>query len=660
MHRDEQFMNTLTDLNGVRRKSPDPVRASDFRRAVDGSPRKQQDDIENTALGEQVQAGQTAKNDAPDIQSGQQPPLRKLLVDGLAICKRGIWIVGLFSVAVNLLMLTLPIYLFQITDRVLASGSIDTLIMLTVVAVGGLGVLALINIARRLLLVRIGMRLEALFGGTLLSSGLEKQGGEATQGIQRLQDLNQIRMFVTGPMMLNIFDAAMAPLYFIIVFLIHPQLGTIVLGGAFVLLLAAAASQKLTFNLLNQANANSMKAYMQAQAHARNAEVIRALGMMRESVRLWGMDNSKSLKAQTNAADRNIYLAGFSQFMRLVMQISVLGWGAYLVLDRQITGGMMIAASIIGARALAPVENAIDGWRSFIGVRAGSRRITEAISEKLDAKTRLHMPRPEGRLEVEELRYAPSPDQPPILSDISFALEPGTALAIIGPSGAGKSTLARLLVGCLETDAGTVRLDGTPIRNWNKEQLGRSIGYLPQDVELFPGMIKDNIARMSEAASDADIINAAQLAGVHEMISAFPNGYETEIGINGQPLSGGQRQRVALARAYYSEPALVVLDEPNSNLDGPGEAALAEAVKRGKQKMITTIIVTQRPAILENVDRVLELRNGRQIAFDTRQNILTNQTMGSGVLFPGLPCKQPNEHYGWPEGLVKVESSEVK
>ena len=588
---------------------------------------------------ERAQAGQVAKGDGTDVRTGSQRPFRETLIAGLAICKRGMWTVGLFSVVVNLLMLTLPIYLFQITDRVLASGSIDTLIMLTVIAVGALGVLTLLNITRRLLLTRIGMRFETLFGGMLLSSGLKGQGSEAEQGIQRLQDLNQIRMFVTGPVMLNIFDAAMAPIYFIAVFLIHPHLGMIVLGGGLLLLLAAIANQKLTVKILNQANGFSMKAYMQAQAHARNAQVIRAMGMMGDSVRLWGADNANSLKAQVNASDRNVYLSGLSQFMRLVMQIGLLGWGAYLVLDSQLTGGMMIAASIIGARALAPVEAAIDGWRNFVSMRTASKRVSETTSRNLEEKPRLYMPRFEGRVEVKNLHYAPSQDKAPILSDISFDLMPGTSVAIIGPSGAGKSTLARLLVGCLEATSGTVNLDGTPLRNWNKEQIGRSIGYLPQDVELFPGMIKENIARMTEGAYDADIIGAAQLAGVHDMISAFLDGYETEIGMDGRPLSGGQRQRVALARAYYGDPALVVLDEPNSNLDGFGEAALANALKRGKAKKITTVIVTQRPAILESVDKILLLQNGRLITFDTRQKILPNRTARNIPMQTAVPAQ---------------------
>jgi ATP-binding cassette subfamily C protein len=532
------------------------------------------------------------------------------------------WTVGVFSIAVNLLMLTLPIYLFQITDRVLASGSIDTLIMLTIIAVGALGVLALLNVTRRVLLTRIGMRFETLLGGSLLGTGLRGSSGEAMQGIQRLQDLNQVRGFITGPVMLNIFDAAMAPMYFIAVFLIHPHLGTIVLGGGMLLLVAAVANQKLTVDILNQANAYSVKAYMQAQAHARNAQVIRAMGMSRDSVRLWGADNAQSLKAQASASDRNVYLSGISQFLRLVMQIGLLGWGAYLVLDSQLTGGMMIAASIIGARALAPVESAIDGWRSFLSMRGASKRVSEAVSGSLKEVDRMLMPDPEGRVEVINLRYAPAPDKPAILNDVSFALEPGTSLAIIGPSGAGKSTLARALVGCIEPDNGIIRLDGMPLPNWNREQLGQSIGYLPQDVELFPGMIKDNIARMSYGAADEDITRAAQLAGVHQMISSLPDGYETEIGMDGQPLSGGQRQRVGLARAYFGDPAFVVLDEPNSNLDTAGEQALAETIARGSDCNITTVIVTQRPAILQSVDKILVLENGSVSAFGGRQTVL--------------------------------------
>jgi len=635
-------MNAPSKMNGFKNGTALHAERGNGKLAVEepanGSP--------DTTARRQAPGGQARKAHAAEAPTGRHRPLREVLARGLAICKRGMWVVGLFSVAVNLLMLTLPIYLFQITDRVLASGSIDTLIMLTVIAVGALGVLALINIARRILLTRIGIRFETLLGGMLLSSGLRRQGSEAAQGIQRLQDLNQIRMFVTGPVMLNIFDAAMAPIYFIAVFLIHPHLGAIVLGGGMFLLLAAIANQTLTVNVLNLANGHSMKAYMQAQAHARNAQVIRAMGMTRDSVRLWGADHAKSLKAQVNASDRNVYLSGVSQFMRLVMQIGLLGWGAYLVLDSQLTGGMMIAASIIGARALAPVEGAIDGWRSFVSMRSATKRVSEKISENLEDKTRLFMPRLEGRVAVENLHYAPSPEKPPILSDISFELEPGTSLAIIGPSGAGKSTLARLLVGCLEATEGLVSLDGTPLKNWNEEQLGRSIGYLPQDVELFPGMIKENIARMTEGADDADIVNAAQLAGVHDMISAFFEGYETEIGMDGQPLSGGQRQRVALARAYYGDPAFVVLDEPNSNLDGFGEAALAQALTRGKRRAITTVIVTQRPAILESVDKILMLQNGRLVKFDTRDKILPSRAMRNvpvhtGVPIPYQPCQHP-------------------
>ena len=576
--------------------------------------------------------GDQARHEAAGQSCPSQRPLRDILAAGLANCKQGMWTVGLFSVAVNLLMLTLPIYLFQLTDRVLASGSIDTLVMLTVVAVGALAVLSVLNVARRILLTRIGMRFETLLGGTLFSSGLRGQDYDAMQGIQRLQDLNQTRAFIAGPVMLNIFDAAMAPIYFIVVFLIHPHLGTIVLGGGALLLLAAIANQKLTVDILNLANGYSVKAYMLAQAHARNAQVVRALGMMRDSVRLWGSDHAKSLGAQVQASDRNVCLSGVSQFMRLAMQVGLLGWGAYLVLESQLTGGTMIAASIIGARALAPVEAAIDGWRSFLSMRAASKRVSEAIKANLDDKMQIHLPRHHGHLKVDNLHYAPSEDKPLILSGISFELKPGTSLAIIGSSGAGKSTLARLLVGCLEPTTGTVRLDETPLQNWNTDQLGQSIGYLPQDVELFPGLIKDNIARMSQFADDADIIAAAHLAGVHDMINQFPDSYETEIGMDGQPLSGGQRQRVALARAFYGDPAFVVLDEPNSNLDGFGEEALAKALKRAKRKKITTVIVTQRPAILQSVDKILMLQNGTISSFDTRENILPG-------LMGAAPCK---------------------
>ncbi|NNE23952.1 MAG: ATP-binding cassette domain-containing protein, partial [Rhizobiales bacterium] len=465
-------MNPLSEINGYAHDSPEQkARGAEGQRELPPPQGPQaRSDTDATDRDQPEHRQHDAK--AVQAQSGSQRPLREILVAGLAVCKRGMWTVGLFSVAVNLLMLTLPIYLFQITDRVLSSGSIDTLIMLSILAVGALGVLALLNVARRVLLTRIGMRFEALLGSPLLSSGLKSLGGDALQGIQRLQDLSQIRNFVTGPLMLNIFDAAMAPIYFIAVFLIHPHLGAIVLGGGLLLSMAAIANQKLTVDILNQANGYSMKAFMQAQAHARNAQVIRAMGMMDDSVRLWGADTANSLKAQASASDRNVYLSGISQFMRLVMQIGLLGWGAYLVLDSQLTGGMMIAASIIGARALAPVEAAIDGWRNFVSMRAASKRVSEKIAENLDELPRTYLPGLTGHVQVEKLSYAPSHDKPAILTDISFELNPGTSLAIVGPSGAGKSTLARLLVGCLEPTAGMIRLDGMPLHNWNNQQLG--------------------------------------------------------------------------------------------------------------------------------------------------------------------------------------------
>jgi ATP-binding cassette subfamily C protein len=552
----------------------------------------------------------------------RKQPLREKLQAGMGICRSAMWTVALFSIAINFLMLTLPLYLFQITDRVMASGSHDTLVMLSVVAVGALAVLALLNIARRLLLTRIGVRFETLLGGTLLGAGLKGVGTDATQSLQRIQDLSVVRNFVCGPVMLNIFDAGMAPLYFATVFMIHPDLGWIVLLGGSVLLFVAITNQRVTESSLSAANAHSVRAFMQAQAHARNAQVVRAMGMAEDSVRIWGQDHGSSLKAQVMASDRNVYLAGFSQFVRLAMQIGLLGWGAYLVLGAELTGGMMIAASIVGSKALSPVEGAIDGWRSFMAMRSASRRIKQSIATGINEPDHMIMPDAKGELSVENLHFVAQPGGQAILKGVSFSVEPGVRLAIIGASGAGKSTLARLLVGSLLPAAGTVRLDGTPLQHWDPRQLGRSIGYLPQEVELFPGTIRDNICRMRPDADDEDITRAAELAGAHDMICRFEKGYMTEIGMDGQPLSGGQRQRVGLARAYFGDPAVVVLDEPNSNLDGVGEQALADALHKAQQRSITTIIVTQRPAVLQNVDQILVIDNGQVAAFGKREDVL--------------------------------------
>ncbi|NRG16393.1 type I secretion system permease/ATPase [Rhizobiales bacterium] len=547
---------------------------------------------------------------------------RNVLTDGLANVRKNLVTIGIFSFFVNLIVLCVPIYLFQISDRVLTSRSTDTLVMLTIIVVGALMVHVLLDMVRRMILMRVAVDTETRLGPSVLSAAAKASQNGSNREYQVLHDLQQLRNFITGPVLLTFFDLPVMPLYLLVVFLIHPDLGYIVAGAGAILMVIALINQKFTAVPFGRANAYATRANLQADAMSRNAQVINAMGMIPEGVQLWGRETLESLKAQVQAQDYNVMLAGISKFSRLTTQIAILGWGAYLALHSEITGGMLIAASIIGSRALAPIEGAIEGWRGFVQARSSYARIhTLLVNSPLNLE-RLRLPRPRGKVSVERVLYVPPPSKKVILNGISFELEPGESMAIVGSSGAGKSTLARMLVGSIVPTAGNIRLDHMDLRNWDPRQFGESVGYLPQDVQLFPATIKANIARMREDASDDAIFDAAETADVHEMISQFSAGYETMIGLDGSPLSGGQKQRIGLARAFFGDPRMVVLDEPNSNLDSPGELALARALKRAKAKEITVIAITQRPTLLKSVDKIMLLKGGTVQALGKRNDML--------------------------------------
>lgn len=547
---------------------------------------------------------------------------RDVLGKGLAGVRRNLWIIAAFSLFVNILVLSIPIYLFQISDRVLASRSVDTLVMLTAIVVAALLAHVTLDVIRRFMLMRVAVDFEARLGAPVLSCAARAAQGGSIREFQVLPDLQQVRSFLTGGVLLNILDAPVAPLYLAVVFLIHPDLGLIVSAAGLGLMAVALVNQKLTALSFARASAFGTRANLQADSMARNAQVINAMGMIPEGVRIWGKDAAESLRAQVDAQDRNILMTGASKFLRLCTQVAILGWGAWLALGDQLTGGMVIAASIIASRALSPLEGTIEGWRNLVQARSAFGRIRSLVQNSPLNAERLRLPRPTGRLVVERVLYVPPPNKQVILNGVSFALEPGESLAVVGASGAGKSTLGRMLVGAITPTAGAVRLDSMDLRNWDPRQFGENVGYLPQDVQLFPATIKANIARMREDASDAAIFAAAEIADVHEMISGFAQGYETMVAIDGAPLSGGQKQRIGLARAFFGDPRLVILDEPNSNLDTPGEMALARALTRAREKGITVVAITQRPALLRSVDKILVLRNGTVEALGPRDEIL--------------------------------------
>jgi ATP-binding cassette subfamily C protein len=557
------------------------------------------------------------------------------------IARRNIIGVAVFSVFVNLLMLTMPIYLFQISDRVLTSHSLDTLVMLSLVALGFIGVLSLLDTVRRQVLGRLATRMETILGGPVLASVVSLAPATDGGNILPLRQLHQVRSFIAGPTMLVLFDAPLAPLYFGAVFLIHPHLGFISLIAGLLLAAIAVLNQKATADPQTQAALYASRAEAQADALARNAQVINAMGMLNESIAQWGRSEASALTMQTGALDRGYWISGLSRFVRLLTQIVTLGWGAYLALKGNLTGGMMIAASIIAGRALQPLEGMIEGWRSLMHARLAYVRVCAAVEALRNERPRLLLPRPEGRLTADKLLYLPAGTKEPVLNGVSFELQPGQSLAVVGPSGSGKSTLARILVGCLLPTAGKIRLDSTELRNWDGRQFGEYTGYLPQEVELFPGTIRENVCRMRDDLPDETVYNAAVLSGVHDMICHLPNGYETVLERSGAPLSGGQKQRIALARAFFGDPSLVVLDEPNSNLDAAGEQALAESLQRAKQKGITVVVVTQRPSLLNIVDKVLILRGGRGEAFGSPQEVLRRlASAGNGAQNPSPPAIQ--------------------
>lgn len=546
----------------------------------------------------------------------------KSLDAGLRAVRNNLLMVMVFTFATNILILAIPIYLFQISDRVLTSRSVDTLVMLTVVILGAVALYAIFDAVRRFILMRTAVEVAVQLGAPILSAAARASLHSNGREYQTLGDLQTLRSFLTSGTLMSFLDVPFAPIFILGVFLVHPHLGMIVIVTALVLFVLALINQRLTARHFAEANNFQSKANLHLDSMSRNSQIINALAMIPEAVRIWGKDTAGSLMAQVRAQDRNIVIATLSRGVRLLTQVMMLGWGAKLAIDGQITGGMVIASSIIAGRALAPIEGAIEGWNHFLMSQSAYGRIAALLRNSPLNTQRLRLPNPEGRLDVERLLYVPYGTKSVVLNGVSFSLSPGESLAVIGNSGAGKTTLGKMLVGSLMPTSGSVRLDLMDLRNWDQRQFGENVGYLPQDVQLFPGTIKDNIARMRPDATDEQIFEAARLADVHDMIANLPHGYETVVAGDGAPLSGGQKQRIALARAFFGAPRLLVLDEPNSNLDTGGDLALARAVQRARESKITVVVITQKPSLLQHVDKIMLLADGAVALFGTRTQVL--------------------------------------
>ena len=550
------------------------------------------------------------------------PANEPLLKRTLAACRGGFGAVCLFSLAINLLLLTIPLYMLQLFDRVLTSRSVDTLLALSLAAGGAILVLAVLEAVRGLVMVRLGSWLDARLGGEILSSsvidGLARGGLASVQG---LRDLATFRGFLTGPAIFPFLDAPWTPIFIAVIFLLHPLLGWLATAGAVCLFAMALLNELTTHTQLMESGAASIRSLRQAEAAVRNADVIAAMGMMPNLIGRWSRENATTLELQARASGRSGAITAVSRFVRLGLQMAMLGTGAWLAIQDAITPGAMIAGSILLGRALAPVEQAIGSWKSAVAARGAYQRIKGQLDAAVPRAESTALPAPAGRLTVEGLAYAYPGAAAPVLRGIDFSVEPGEALGLIGSTAAGKTTLARLAVGNLRPAAGHVRLDAADVAQWDPVDLGRHIGYLPQDVELFGGTVRENIARMGEADDEA-VIAAARLAGVHDIVLGLPAAYETEIGEGGAVLSGGQRQRIALARAVFGGPRFVVLDEPNANLDSDGEAALLVAVAALKAAGVTLLIIAHRPAVLQHVDKILVLSGGAMQMFGARDDVL--------------------------------------
>ncbi|MFK4723650.1 ATP-binding cassette subfamily C protein [Bradyrhizobium niftali] len=532
---------------------------------------------------------------------------------------------AIFSLAINLLYLAGPLYMLQVYDRVISSASEITLLMLTIALLMAFLALAGLDAVRARVLTRASIRLDQTIAARVMTAVIHRSAGAGGARSQLLRDFDTFRQFVTGMGIHAMFDLPWAPIYIAVIFVLHPFLGAFALGCSILLILMALLNEWLVKLPLTEAGEAASRSYSFTEMSLRNTEVVRAMGMTEGLLRRWARDRTRMLERQVAASDRAATMQSLIRFLRLAMQSMILGLGAYLVIERLATVGAMFAASILLGRALQPVEQIVGSWRNLVAARGAFLRIRELLKADPQRKAGLTLPRPQGRLSVEGLTYVPPVGSKPILRAVTFAIEPGEVLGIIGPSGAGKSTLSRHLVGVLAPSAGAVRLDGADVSSWVKTSLGRHVGYLPQDIELFADTVAANISRFQEG-EDREVILAARMADVHEMILRLPDGYDTQVGEGGAILSGGYRQRIGLARAIFANPSLLVLDEPSSNLDAEGDAALAECILQLKKRGTTVVIVSHRPTTIGVVDKILVLKDGVAEMFGPRAEIMSRLT----------------------------------
>ncbi len=535
--------------------------------------------------------------------------------------RRSFYFLVLFSVCINILMLTVPLYMLQIYDYVLTSQSVDSLLFLTFIAVFALVIFGLLDVARSRMLVVISGWLDM----NISPRALEKSADEILQGRsyggQALRDAAELRNFIGSPSIFALFDAPWVPIYILVIFLLHPVLGFIASFGAVLLFILAILNELLTRKLLTEAGQHNMLSQRHVDLSLRNAEVIQAMGMMPAIVDLWHKKSKNAVALTAQASKRAGLITSLSKFLRLVLQIMMLGVGAYLVINGAITAGVMIAGTILLSRALAPVEQSIVVWKQLQSALQAYQRLKTHFEKETPRTAGIQLPKPVGVITYNNVYYTLPELKKPIITKVSMQLNPGEILAMVGPSGSGKSTLARLMVGVWKPSSGSVRLDGADVYTWDRPDFGLHIGYLPQEVQLFAGTVKENIARLQDI-DDEEVVKAAQLAGAHELILKFPQGYDTEINAGTFNLSGGQQQRLALARALYKNPQVMVLDEPNSHLDTEGEMVLMRTLLTLKEQGKTIFIISHRSSLLRHVDKIALMVDGSLKLIGPRDDIL--------------------------------------
>ncbi|MQU08783.1 type I secretion system permease/ATPase [Pseudomonas helleri] len=544
------------------------------------------------------------------------------MLAALTAYKRAFFNIGLFSAVINLLMLAPALYMLQVYDRVLASGNEMTLLMLTLMILGLFGLMGALEWVRSQVVIRLGTQMDMRLNQRVYDAAFEAQLSTSSPAAgQALNDLTSLRQFATGNALFAFFDAPWFPVYLWVIFMFSPWLGLLALGGAVMLMLLAWLNQRVSQGPLKAASELSVEATQQASAHLRNAEAIEAMGMLGTLRGHWLAQHTAFLAQQNLASEKTASVGAWSKGVRLALQSLVLGLGALLAVQGQITAGMMIAGSILMGRVLSPIDQLIGVWKQWTSARLAYQRLESLLQAHPARPPRMALPVPRGELAVEQLSASAPGTRRATLSNLSFTLPAGQVLGVIGPSGCGKSTLARLLIGVWQPLAGKVRLDGAQLSQWDKQQLGPHLGYLPQDIQLFAGTIAQNIARFAQVDADK-VLAAAQMAGVHSLILQMPEGYDTRLGDGGAGLSGGQKQRIGLARALYGLPALIVLDEPNANLDEAGEQALLQAIAQLKQLKRTLILITHKPNVLTLTDQLLILREGQLQAFGPTAKVL--------------------------------------